>query len=382
MEVTGVGRYALEVARGLPGARPGWRFVAHCNRPDLLADAGLELRRTRWPTASSAGRVAWVHAGSAAGARRDRPDLWFGTAYALPLWWRGPAVVAIHDLVPLLARDRYRGAVNSRYASWVTRRSAGRASTVLCGSRETEARLVAALGVSAEKVAVIPYGVSPVFTTGPEPRPGPGEEPVLLFVGTFEPRKGLAALHDALGRLDDLGARLVVAGRPGWGTEELMGRLHADPRVQVVEAPTDAELARLYRSATALVHPSTMEGFGLPVAEALASGTPVVATDLACVREFAGDVPVYVPPGDGPALVAAIRGLLEAPDEREPPRRRWPGAGGGPRLDRHRGTHRRRVRPCAVWLNRAHEGGRPASPDHRRGRLHRVTSRRRPGRAW
>jgi glycosyltransferase involved in cell wall biosynthesis len=92
--------------------------------------------------------------------------------------------------------------------------------------------------------------------------------------------------------------------------------MRADPAVRFVGSPDDEELARLYRGATALAYPSRMEGFGLPVAEAMASGIPVAASDLACIREFAGEAPLYTPPGDANALAGSLFTLVTRPDER------------------------------------------------------------------
>jgi glycosyltransferase involved in cell wall biosynthesis len=108
----------------------------------------------------------------------------------------------------------------------------------------------------------------------------------------------------------------VLAGRPGWGTERVLAELRSEPGVRLEESPTDERLAELYRQALALVYPSRMEGFGLPVAEAMASGCPVVASDLDCIREFADDVPLYAPPGDPGAFAAALDSLLDDPSER------------------------------------------------------------------
>ena len=82
--------------------------------------------------------------------------------------------------------------------------------------------------------------------------------------------------------------------------------------VEVVVSPDDAALAALYRDARAVVYPSTLEGFGLPVAEAMAAGRPVVASDLDAIREWAGDVPWYVPPGDAARLADMLSTVLSA----------------------------------------------------------------------
>jgi glycosyltransferase involved in cell wall biosynthesis len=103
----------------------------------------------------------------------------------------------------------------------------------------------------------------------------------------------------------------VLAGRAGWKADDVVAGLAADPAVEFVDRPSDDRLAALYRGALAVVYPSVMEGFGLPVAEAMAMGTPVVASELGCIREFAEEVPLYVPPGDERALAGRLGELLD-----------------------------------------------------------------------
>ena len=109
-------------------------------------------------------------------------------------------------------------------------------------------------------------------------------------------------------------APLVLAGRPGWGAGDALARLRREPGVEVRLDPDDQALAALYGDALAVLYPSAQEGFGLPVAEAMAAGRPVVASDLDAIREWAGDVPWYVPPDDPGRLSKAIVALLASPD--------------------------------------------------------------------
>src|SRR5437588_6946800 len=293
MEHTGVGRYALETARALGAARPTWELALHSNRPEVVPGA----LRTRWPTASAWGRIGWLHAGAALTARDA--DLWFGAAFALPAWWRGPAAVTVHDLTFMLMPERYRGWLNARHAAWTTRRSARRADRVLCGSAYTRDLLVQRLGVSAERVAVTPYGVAQAFRVATDV----AREDFVLFAGVLEARKGIDVLHEAVRRA---GLRLVLAGRPGWGIDQELAAVRGDPAVELVVGPSDARLADLYARALVLAYPSRMEGFGLPVAEAMAAGCPVVCSDLPAIREWAADAPLYVAPGDPGSLAAAL----------------------------------------------------------------------------
>ncbi|MEA2157614.1 MAG: hypothetical protein QOE11_3754 [Solirubrobacteraceae bacterium] len=318
MERSGVGRYAVESTRALCRARPEWSFALLSNR-DLLAEGNARSVRTRWPTDRAWGRVGWTHAGSRWDLRADRFDCWIATAFITPLWWRGRSVVTIHDLMFLEHRALYAGRVRALYATLATRRSAVRADAIVCGSAQTRQRLCERWGIEPRRIAVTPYGVSDVFSRDAGGAGATGTRPFVLCVGTFEARKGLATLHGAMAQLNAgrrVPVELVLAGRPGWGADAAVERLRRDPNVSFRIDPSDETLAELYRTAVATVYPSQAEGFGLPVAEAMASGCAVVSSDLACVREFAGDAAVYVPAGDAGALARALARVVDDEQER------------------------------------------------------------------
>ena len=310
---TGVGRYAIEVARALTVARASWRFTVFSNRPELAGlDAGAETVSTRWPTRRVPGRIAWLHLRAATDAQSRGADLWYAPVPVVPARWHGPSVATVHDLVFLERPDLYRGRLNGLHAGWALRRVASRSDALVCVSEATRRALTDRLPGAAGRVDVIPDGVSGVFLE----RGAVGariEAPYLLFVGTFEARKGLDTLSAALDLVGDARARIVLAGRPGWGADEALSRLGGRPEVEIVFEPPDERLAELYRGAAALVYPSRLEGFGLPVAEAMVSGCPVISSDLPAVREWAGEVPIYVPTGDAEGLAGAIRRLLADP---------------------------------------------------------------------
>ena len=161
-----------------------------------------------------------------------------------------------------------------------------------------------------EKIVVTPNGVDPAFT--PE-GPSPDGRPYALVVGTLQPRKDPDAAIEALALLDDSDLRLVFAG-PDKG-----GRAHAErtaeraglaTRVEFKGHVPQEELAALYRGAACLVFPSRYEGFGLPALEAMASGTPVVATSAGALPEVTGDAAILVPERSPTALAGGIERAL------------------------------------------------------------------------
>jgi glycosyltransferase involved in cell wall biosynthesis len=223
-------------------------------------------------------------------------------------------VVTIHDLVPVVHPELYRGRLKARYVTRAARVSARRADRVVCPSNATRDLVVAKLGVEAAKVVVARWGVDERFRHPPE-----GTRRHLLFVGRWEARKGLDVLAAALRESQRRGMspRLVLAGGPGWGASATVRELTAMANVETVLDPSDEELASLYAGALALVYPSRMEGFGLPIAEAMAARCPVIASDLPEVREWAHDAPRYVPVGDSHALAEALAAITDTSELRE-----------------------------------------------------------------
>src|SRR5581483_4649737 len=130
--------------------------------------------------------------------------------------------------------------------------------------------------------------------------------PYLLTVATLEPRKNLGTLVEAHTLLEETGLLLAVVGGAGWGEQPQLDR----PRIVRLGRVTDAELARLYRGAAAVVYPSRFEGFGMPITEAMASGAPVVASAHASMDEASGDAAVRVDPESPQSIADGVREAL------------------------------------------------------------------------
>ena len=246
-------------------------------------------------TSSQELRMAWSVPRA---LRRLRPRL-AHFVHALPPRLACPAVLTVQDL----SFERH-GSLMSWRDRFVFRRvvprSVHRAARVLAISERTKRDLIEIYGVPEEKVVVTPLGVDPAFSPG-----SGGRGTYLLFVGAIQERKDPLA---AAAAASAVGLPLVAAGPPKDKrlTEEL--RLAG---VDVRGYVSKRELADLYRGAAALVLPSRYEGFGLPVVEAMASGTPVVAAPDEALREVAGDAAVFAEARD---LAGAVRTAL---DDRE-----------------------------------------------------------------
>ena len=301
----GIGRYVRRLVAALPDAGVDVHTFAAGPAPDGMpdyTDLGQPAGNVRYE--------AWH--------RFRRPhvrvpgDVVHATSLAVPPAGRRPLVVTVHDLVFLRQPEHLtpRGVSFHRRGLAIARREA---AAVITPTAFGKADLVAE-GFEAERVHVAPHGVDPPPPDDPDRTDAVVDafgvrQPFLLFVGTIEPRKGVDDVLAAHARLratrPDLG--LVLAGPTGWGEQP---DVDGDGVVATGEVG-DAGLDALYRRAVCLVLPSRYEGFGLPVAEAMSRGCPVVTSDAACLPEVGGGASVVVPVGDVDALVDACRAMLD-----------------------------------------------------------------------
>lgn len=223
---------------------------------------------------------------------------------AIPAATRAPHVVTVHDVAFVHAPERF-----SRHGVRVMRRGLDRcrrADLVLCPSRATADDLDD-LGFDAGRIHVVPWGVDPVDVATDElarvRRTYRLPDAFALFVGTLEPRKNLHRLAAAMRRVPDL--PLVVAGAEGWGD----ATPDSGP-VRFLGFVPQADLRPLLQAATVFAYPSLQEGFGLPILEAMAQGTPVVTSRGSSTEEVAGGAAALVDPTDPESIADAVRAVL------------------------------------------------------------------------
>ena len=313
---TGIGNYIRGSLAGMAEARSGRHELVAFAPTSLRGPAriraaldGITVSRRLLPVpASHALRTAWSRAGHPAVERlAGALDAFLFSEWMYPAQRAGVRATVFHDLIPL----RHPEWCTSRTISMHTRKARNAARTcdvVFANSDATAADLVSLLGIEPDRIVHAPPGLAPGL--GPI---GPAAElggPSILGLGTIEPRKNLARLVEAWRLLDgELG--LVLAGGEGWGDRPDL----ADPRVLRLGYVPDVEIARLYRGASVLVFPSLLEGFGMPVVEAMACGTPVVASAHPSLDEACGDAAVRVDPLDPEAIADGIRDALARREE-------------------------------------------------------------------
>jgi len=256
-----------------------------------------------------------------AGVAKRKIDLYHEPNY-LPFAFDGPTVITVHDL-SFVRYPETHPADRVRIMDKRLPPALERAAHIVADSEYTRQEVIAHYGVAPSRITTTLLGVSDRF----KPRPQSACQALLdardlaykgywLAVGTLEPRKNLALALRAFSRMDPAFRRrwpLVVVGAKGWKTEALDGELKAliaEGTVRLLGYVSDDELARIYSAASLLVYPSLYEGFGLPIAEAMASGVPVITSDQSCLPEVAGGAGLIVGAQDVAGLREAIERVL------------------------------------------------------------------------
>ncbi|MCA1711195.1 MAG: glycosyltransferase family 4 protein [Actinobacteria bacterium] len=310
---TGVGRYALSLLTALTAYDDQLVATAFTfrGRDQLRPPPGVRVAAR--PAPARALQELW--------ARGEWPpvellsgnvDVFHATNFVLPPLRRARGVVTIHDL-SYLHQPETVSTASARYRALVPR-SLERAAAVVTPSATT-AELVRAEYDVQVPVVVTPLGVDPGWFDAAPPDDALRTElglpsTYLVFVGTLEPRKDLRTLVDAHRLMVDA-PPLVLVGPPGWGEQ-------VDVRGCITTGYLEDERLRaVVAGAAALVLPSRDEGFGIPVLEALAAGTPVVASDLPVLREVGGTVTTYAEPGGPASFAAALEQVLDEPGDRQ-----------------------------------------------------------------
>ncbi|MBZ0277950.1 MAG: glycosyltransferase family 4 protein [Anaerolineae bacterium] len=322
----GIHGYIYNTLLHLPQAAPDdWRFTVMVGAQVQAALNGLTVRRSRWNTESPYRRIIWEQV--AQPWQLGGFDLYHAMTFVSPLLLTRPSVVTVYDLsfihYPALLSPARR-----LYLRLLTGLSCQRARRVIAISQSTARDLTDSLGIPPEKIDVALPGYN---TTAYRPLP-PEEitafrqrmnlpERFWLFLGTLEPRKNLVTLleaYAALPRSERL--PLILAGGKGWDYDPIFAaveRLSLSDSVRFPGFVPVEDLPLWYNSAEVFIYPSVFEGFGLPVLEALACGTPVIVSNASSLPEVAGESGLLIPPQDTAAWTQALQRATVDADWRE-----------------------------------------------------------------
>lgn len=323
---SGIGHYAARLLAGLIAVNPAWEFLLLSKQP--LPPLEPELQRAiPLPGHLARSHWLWLQLVSPWIIRRQQPNLCHFTNELAPLWPIRPYVLTLHD-ASLFLFSQY----HPRLRLWTRLKllpiSARKAAAIITVSENSRQDLMRVLKLPADKIHVVseaaPAHFQPVreagYLSSLQQQYGLPER-FILYVGALEPRKNLYRLIGALAQLRQAGHRhhLVMAGPAGWLMDDFdkrVAELGLEDAVHHLGYVPTADLPGLFSLAEVFAFPSLYEGFGLPVLEAMACGTPVLTTHNGALAELAHGAAELVDPEDEDSIAAGLRHLVEDADWR------------------------------------------------------------------
>ncbi len=315
----GIHHYIAQLLRHMALLDGPYDFTVYCNSPEPLADTGLTLVPSPWPVGQPVGRILWEQLAWPISAWRRELDLLHSMAFVSPYASLKPSVVTVYDLSFIHYKEQF-PRLRQVYLAGLSRRSCRSARRVVTISESGRQDVHRQFGVPLDRIDVVSPGVDDLYQPlSPDViadfrRQKQLPEQFLLHVGTLQPRKNIPMLVDAFADLVDVDVALVLVGGKGWMYEEIFEGVRAkglDERVRFTGYVPDAELPLWYNAASALVFPSYYEGFGMPVLEAMACGTPVIAAHTSAIPEATGDAALLFDPKDKEALHERMAAVLD-----------------------------------------------------------------------
>ena len=302
------------------------RFTAFVNA-NGGETAGIHIQRTRWPLHRPLARIIWEQSLLPLQLSQLRADLVHGLVNVLPLTTRVPGVVTVHDL-SFMRMPESLTVARRTYLTRLCQASVQRAAHVIAVSRQTADDVMHYFDIPAAKISVVYNGVAASFVPG-DPITTAAFRQIknlparfLLYLGTLEPRKNLELLLKAFARwrnqasAEERQIKLVLAGGKGWFYTEIFRLVNALDLEQSVLFPgfiAENELPLWYQAAEGFVYPSLFEGFGLPVLEAMACGTPVLCSQASSLLEIVGTSTLTFPSQSEEELAAGLALLTGQP---------------------------------------------------------------------
>lgn len=313
---TGVGNYIANLTASLGTIDQANHY--------WIATSTLRHRVKKYPLLSSLGRIIYfvidnfifpLH------ALWRKADLLHCPAFILPLWnFRYKKVITIHDLGFYIFGGQFARGWHTRHMRFMLPYSISKADKIIAVSQATKQQIVDIFKINPEKVAVTYEGVSEKYRVIKDRAEVNKtllkyrlQAPYILFVGTMDPRKNLVRLIQAfqkvkLGKKD---LKLVIVGRKGELYTDELNKLIASGDIILTGYVEEEDMVCLYNGASVFVFPSLYEGFGLPILEAMACGTPVITSNVYSMPEVAGDAALLVDPENVEALAKGIKRLQD-----------------------------------------------------------------------
>jgi glycosyltransferase involved in cell wall biosynthesis len=313
----GISGYIAKLLQHLPSDGE-LRYVVLTRSGELAERLTLPVHRSTWNTDHPIVRILWEQFLLPQVLRRLKVDLLHAPAFGGPFLTRVPHIDTIHDL-SFLRYPQFFKAKKRLYLRWLTQWSSQRAAALIAVSEFTAREVVRLLHVPRSQVHVVYHGVEPRFQPLPAEQVAEFRQKLglpkryILYLGTLEPRKNLVTLLKAYAALADPDVHLVLAGGKGWLCEDIFAEVDAlglEDRVHFPGYLSDAALPFWYNAAEAFAYVSWYEGFGLPVLEAMACGTPTVASNTTSLPEVAGEAALLVPPDEVEAVREALKRCL------------------------------------------------------------------------
>jgi glycosyltransferase involved in cell wall biosynthesis len=319
---TGTEAYSLFLIRALLALSSEHRFRLYFNRPPVdnlfSADANVEICKMPFPRLWTHLRLGAELVRDCLNSRHNRVDLLYVPSHVLPLVFPGSAVATVHDL-GYRYFPRAHTASSRLYLDWSTRWNCRRATSVIADSEATRQDLIAHYGTDPDKIVVVYPGYDKALCPVNDPERLAAvrerykiEKDYLLYIGTLQPRKNLLRLIDAYAS-NPANHQLVLAGSPGWLSGPILDRAR-QAGVLLPGYVQDEDKAALLSGADAFLFPSLYEGFGFPVLEAMACGTPVLCSKSSSLPELVsgpeGDAALLVDPLDTVAMSVAIERIV------------------------------------------------------------------------
>ena len=326
----GISWYIINLLKNLAQVSPDFlRYSAFLRDKSFAGQtSNLNLHFSRWPTQRPMVRILWEQLAQPLVLRRAGVDLLHALAFVAPLAAPCPFVVTVYDLSFLRFPEAFRP-FNRWYLSYFTANSVKRAKAVITISESTRRDVINLLNAPPERVHTIYCGVDASFRPLPQAEIDAFKsahnlpDTFVLYLGTLEPRKNVDGLIRAYARWrqrDPAAPPLVVAGGKGWYYSQIFELAQSLNLTNAVHFPgyIPQEAMNLwYNAATLFVYPSYFEGFGLPVLEAMACGTPVITSNVSSLPEVAGSAALLVDPVNMEQLSEALADVMRHPDLRQ-----------------------------------------------------------------